>query len=135
MHRDGRAPLTALQAATGQSETAVTRRLKRLRDTGLLYFAVEYDHEPLGRGVEAMCWLTVAPHALAGTGRAVADHPEVRFAGALTGPANLAVSLLCRTTADLYTYLSERVGALTGVHGVETTLTLRRVKTLTYPPA
>jgi DNA-binding Lrp family transcriptional regulator len=48
LRRDGRATLTELQAATGQSESAVRRRLDRLRDTGVLYLAVEYDHEPLG---------------------------------------------------------------------------------------
>ncbi|MFG1945308.1 Lrp/AsnC family transcriptional regulator [Nonomuraea sp. NPDC048826] len=134
LRRDGRATLAELQAATGQSETVVRRRLERLRTTGVLYLAVEYDHEPLGHGVEAMCWLAVAPHALAAVGEAVAGHPEVRFAAAITGRANLAVSLLCRTTADLYAYLSERIGALSGVQSMETTLVLRRVKVLTYDP-
>ncbi|WP_327430745.1 Lrp/AsnC family transcriptional regulator [Streptomyces sp. NBC_01236] len=69
LRRDGRATLTDLQGATGLSETAVKKRLERLRATGVLYLAVEYDHEPLGHGVEALVWLTVAPHALAGTGR------------------------------------------------------------------
>ncbi|WP_228639231.1 Lrp/AsnC family transcriptional regulator [Microtetraspora sp. AC03309] len=132
LRSDGRATLTELQAATGQSEAVVKRRLDRLRATGVLYFAVEYDHEPLGHGVEAMCWLTVAPHALAEAGQALAGHPEVRFAGAITGEANLAVSVLCRTTGDLYAYLSEKVGALPGVQTVETALVLRRVKALTY---
>jgi DNA-binding Lrp family transcriptional regulator len=119
-----------LQAATGQSESAVRRRLDRLRDTGVLYLAVEYDHEPLGHGVEAMCWLTVAPHALA-AGTAVAGQPEVRFAAATSGRTNLLVSLLCRTTDDLYTWVAERLGALADVRSAETSLTLRRVKTLT----
>ncbi|WP_369261164.1 Lrp/AsnC family transcriptional regulator [Streptomyces sp. R35] len=133
LRRDGRATLTDLQGATGLSETAVKKRLDRLRATGVLYLAVEYDHEPLGQGVEALVWLTVTPHALAGTGRAVAAHPEVRFAAAVTGRTNLAISLLCRTTDDLYTFLSEKIGALTGVHTAETVLTLRRVKALTTP--
>ena len=134
LRRDGRAPLAELQKATGQSEAVIRRRLERLRTTGVLYFAVEFDHEPLGQGVGAMCWLTVAPQALADTGRAVAEHPEVRFAGAVTGPANIVLSLICRTTGDLYAYLSDKIGGLTGVHTVETALTLRRVKTLTYRP-
>ncbi|MFV2178261.1 Lrp/AsnC family transcriptional regulator [Actinomadura sp. LOL_016] len=132
LRRDGRAGIGELQAATGLSAAVVTRRLDGLRATGVLYFAVEYDRGPLGRHVEAMCWLTVAPHALAEAGRAVAAHREVCFAAAVTGRANLAVLVLCRTTADLYAYLSEKLGALSGVQSVETTLTLRRVKDLTY---
>ncbi|MFD3687729.1 Lrp/AsnC family transcriptional regulator [Nocardiopsis sp. NPDC058631] len=131
---DGRATLAELRAACGLSEAVVRGRLERLRATGVLYFTVEHDHEPLGQGVEAMCWLTVAPHALADAGRAVALHREVRFAAAVTGRANLVLSLLCRTTEDLYTYLGRGIGALEGVHTAETILTLRRVKALTYLP-
>lgn len=134
LRRDGRATLTELQAAGGLSEATVKRRLERLRATGVLYLAVEYDHEPLGHGVEALCWLTVAPHALARAGLAVADHPAVRFAAAVTGRTNLAVSVLCRTTDDLYDFLTEKIGALSDVHTAETVLTLRRVKTLTAEP-
>ncbi|MGW1059131.1 Lrp/AsnC family transcriptional regulator [Micromonospora rubida] len=134
LHRDGRAALAELQKATGQSEAVTRRHLERLRATGVLYLAVEYDYEPLGHGVGAMCWLTVAPHALAQTGRALAGHPEVRFAGAVTGPANVALFMVCRTSSDLYAYLSDRIGALTGVQSAETALILRRVKTLTYLP-
>ncbi|WP_327105018.1 Lrp/AsnC family transcriptional regulator [Nonomuraea glycinis] len=131
LRRDGRATLAELQAGTGQSESVVRRRLDRLRGTGALYFAVEYDHEPMGHDVEAMCWLTVTPHALAAAGLAVAGHPEVRFAAAITGQANLTVSVLCRTTRDLYAYLSDRLGALAGVQTVDTALVLRRVKAFT----
>ncbi|MEK8142150.1 Lrp/AsnC family transcriptional regulator [Streptomyces sp. M10(2022)] len=61
LRRDGRATLTELQAATSPSETVAKRRLERLRATGVLYLAVEYDHEPLGHGIEALCWLTLPP--------------------------------------------------------------------------
>ncbi|MFD8541752.1 Lrp/AsnC family transcriptional regulator [Streptomyces rubrogriseus] len=128
---DGRATLTDLQRVTGLSETAVRRRLDRLRATGVLHIAVEYDHEPLGQGVEALVWLTVAPHDLAGAGQALAARPEVRFAAAITGHTNLVFSVLCRTPPDLYAFLTEQVGALSGVQAAETVLTLRRVKTLT----
>lgn len=73
---DGRAGIGELQSATGLSASAVKHRLDRLRATGVLYFVVEYDCQPLGWDIEAMCWLTVAPHALAEAGRAVAAHHE-----------------------------------------------------------
>lgn len=61
----------------------------------------------------------------------MAGHPEVRFAAAITGQANLTVSVLCRTTRDLYAYLSDRLAALAGVQTVDTALVLRRVKVFT----
>lgn len=132
--RDGRATLTELQAATGQSESMVKRRLERMRATGVLYFDVQFDQEPLGHEVEAMLWLTVAPAALADVGRALAAHPEVRFAAAITGQAGIVASTVYRNSGELYTYLSEKIGALDGVQAVETALTLRLVKQLAYDP-
>ncbi|MEV6078783.1 Lrp/AsnC family transcriptional regulator [Streptomyces sp. NPDC052069] len=132
LRRDGRATLTELQTATGLSESVVKRRLGHLRATGVLYFDVQHDHEPLGQGANAMLWLTVAPARLAEVGHALAAHPEVRFAAATTGPASIVVSTLHPGVNDLYTYLSAKVGALDGVQSVETALILRQVKHLTY---
>lgn len=129
--RDGRAPLAELRAATGKSETSVRRRLERLRATGVLHLAVEYDHEPLGQGAETLCWLAVAPRGLEAAGRAVAEWPEVRFAAAVSGRISLAVSVLCRTNDHLYTVVGERLAALPEVTAAETTVTLRRLKSVT----
>ncbi|MDT0476580.1 Lrp/AsnC family transcriptional regulator [Streptomyces griseoviridis] len=135
LRRDGRTPLGELRLATGQSESAVRRRLERLRSSGVLYFEAQHDHASLGQGIGAMLWLTVAPSALADVGEALASHWEVRFAAATTGPANLVASVGCADTGAFYRYLSRTVGALPGVRTVETALTLRTVKQLTYEPA
>ncbi|GAA1247612.1 Lrp/AsnC family transcriptional regulator [Streptomyces javensis] len=134
LSRDGRAPLTELQASTGLPESAVKRRLDRLRSSGVLYLDVQFDHEHLGNDVVAMLWLTVAPAALADIGHALATHPEVRFAAATTGQANIVAATLHADVGGLYTYLSDKIGALDGVHSIETALTLREVKQLTYEP-
>ncbi|MGC5565417.1 Lrp/AsnC family transcriptional regulator [Streptomyces sp. FR-108] len=134
LRRDGRTSLTELQTSTGQTESAVKRRLDRLRACGVLYFDVQHDQQSLGHSIDAMLWLTVTPSALAEVGRALAGHREVGFAAAVTGQANIVAAVLCRDTGALYTYLSERIGALDGVQAVETALTLRQVKQLTYEP-
>ncbi|MEU5318617.1 Lrp/AsnC family transcriptional regulator [Streptomyces sp. NPDC021056] len=135
LRRDGRATLTDLQNATGQPESAVKRRLEALRSTGVLYFDVQYDHGPLGQDVSAMLWLTVVPRALAEVGRSLAAHPEVHFASATTGQANIVASVHFRNVDELYTYLSETIGALDGIQAVESALILRQVKQLNYEPS
>jgi DNA-binding Lrp family transcriptional regulator len=132
LSRDGRAPLTELQARTNLPESAVKRRLDRLRSTGVLYLDVQFNHEHLGHGVVAMLWLTVAPASLGDVGHTLASHPEVRFAAATTGQANIVAATLHPSTGDLYGYLSDKIGALDGVRSIETALTLREVKQLTY---
>lgn len=132
--RDGRASLTELQASTGLSESAVRRRLDRLRSSGILYLDVQFDREQLGNDIVATLWLTVAPAALADVGCALASHPEVRFAAATTGQANIVAATMHPSTGDLYAYLSDKIGALDGVRSVETALILQEVKQLTYEP-
>jgi DNA-binding Lrp family transcriptional regulator len=134
LQRDGRAVMAELQAASGLSEDAVRRRLTYLRATGVLYFDVQYTLELLGQRVTAMLWLSVSPAALSAVGTALAEHDEVIFAAAVTGHANVFAVLVCRDTRQLYTYLSEKIGALDGVQVVETALVLRHVKQLALEP-
>ncbi|UUU29332.1 Lrp/AsnC family transcriptional regulator [Streptomyces sp. CA-210063] len=134
LRHDGRTTVTDLATATGQTESVVKRRVRGLRRTGVLYFDIEYDHEPFGHGTEAVLWLTVEPTRLRPVGQALADHREVRFAAAVSGQANVVVSVLCRTTEELFAYLADRAGSIKGVRAVEAVPTLRQVKTLTYDP-
>ncbi|GAA5004754.1 Lrp/AsnC family transcriptional regulator [Streptomyces hyderabadensis] len=132
--QDGRTTATDLATATGQTESVVKRRIRALRGTGVLYFDIEYDYEPFGHGTEAVLWLRVEPALLRSAGQALADHREVRFAAVVSGEANVVVSVLCRSTEELFAYLADRVGAIQGVRAVEAVPTLRQVKTLTYAP-
>lgn len=126
--KDGRAGLPTLAAATGWSETTVRRRLDELCRGGVLYFDVEIEPALLGYTAEAMMWLTVAPAALTATTRALATHPQIAYAAATTGPANVAASVICRDLHELYEYIAGDIGALAGVTSVETAPVVRRVK-------
>nr|BFE60795.1 Lrp/AsnC family transcriptional regulator [Dactylosporangium thailandense] len=126
--RDGRADFPALARATGWSETTVRRRLEELRRSRMLYFDVDVEPASLGYHAEAMLWLTVAPSALTPVTRALASHPQIGYAAAITGPANISATVLCRDLDELYDYLADRVGALPGVTAAETSPVVRRLK-------
>ncbi len=125
---DGRADMSTLAAAAGRSESTTRRRLEHLRDAGALYFDVEIDAARLGYPLTATLWLTVAPSALSSTGRALAEHPQVAFAAATTGPSNLVANVGCRDDAALYEYLADDLGGLSGVQQVETAPMIRTLK-------
>jgi DNA-binding Lrp family transcriptional regulator len=126
--RDGRADMSTLAAASGRSESTVRRRLEHLRASGALYFDVEVDAALLGYPLTATLWLTVAPSALESAGQALAGHPQVAFAAATTGPANLVANVGCRDDAALYSYLADDLGRLPGVQRVETAPMIRTLK-------
>jgi len=125
---DGRTPYADLAAATGWSESTVRRRVDQLRDAGVLYFDLELDTAAFGFLSSTWLWLSVPPSQLAATGAALAKFPEVAYAAAVTGAANLAAVVVCRDELAFYEFLTAKIGSLTGVERVETSPVIRTVK-------
>jgi DNA-binding Lrp family transcriptional regulator len=126
--RDGRTSYAVLARAAGMSEGRVIRRLAVLQASGALYFDVDLAASALGNPTSAYLWLTVAPGHLEAAGKALADHDEVPFAAAISGPANVVASVTCRSLEHLYSYVTTKLGPLTGVQSVEISPVLRRIK-------
>src|SRR3569833_2301826 len=112
---DGRTGHAELAGVTGWSESTVRRRMDRLVASGALFYDLDIPPEALGYQTQARGGGAGRPAGRAATGAALAGHPEVSFAAATTGPANLMASLTCRDAQALYRYLTERVGALEGI--------------------
>ncbi len=132
---DGRTPFTDLAAATGWSESTVRRRVDQLHDAKLLYFDLELDMAAFGFRSIAWLWLPVRRARLAATGAALARFPEVAYATATTGPANIAGPVVCRDDAEFYQFLTGKIGALAGIERVETAPVIRTVKQASPVPS
>ncbi|MFF1610773.1 Lrp/AsnC family transcriptional regulator [Amycolatopsis sp. NPDC058278] len=117
---DGRAPYADLAGRVGWSESAVRRRLDELRRAGHLRFHVEVDPALYGYRTQGLLWLSVAPKHLAKVADELAADARTAHVAATTGSHNLLAVLVCRDADDLYGYLTDRVGALPGVQGIET---------------
>jgi DNA-binding Lrp family transcriptional regulator len=102
--------------------------MDRLYGSGVLFYDIDIPLQSLGFHTDARLWMSVRPADLAATGEALARHPEVSFAAATTGPANLMVAVTCRDDQALYRYLTERTGALEGGGYLETAPVIRTVK-------
>nr|CEL15298.1 Transcriptional regulator, AsnC family [Kibdelosporangium sp. MJ126-NF4] len=126
--KDSRVGYPALAAATGVPESTARRRLADLRHAGRLYFDIEADPPLFGYTIEVGLWMTVAPAQLNTVAAALAQHPEIAFAAAVTGPTTMFAFVICRDADAFYDYLADRIGVLPGVLQVETAPTTRRVK-------
>lgn len=126
--RDGRAGVVALARATGWPQSRVSSRLDDLLATGTLEVKVDLAPGRFGFHSVAYLWLTVTPGEIAATGAALAAHPGTTFAAAVTGAANLLVTVMCRTDEDLYAYVTTKIGSLPAVREVEIVPVLHRMK-------
>jgi len=125
---DGRASYADLAAATGMSEGRVTRRLATLLRTRTVFIDMDMCLGAFGYPLAAQLYLRVTPARLHQTGEALAAWPEVSFVAAMSGPHNLLATVVCRDLAELYTFISGRIGALDGVRSCEVAPVLRVVK-------
>ena len=125
---DGRASYAALATATGWTEGRAARRLHQLLASGVVYLDIDLAMHTLGFTTSAQVALGVEPAHLAAAGEALAANPKVVFAGATTGRLNLTVSVVCRSAEELYAFVSDDLGSLSGVRAVETTLIASTLK-------
>ena len=125
---DGRMSFAALAAAVGRSEASVARRVGALLDRGTLFARTEIAPALLGFDTLATLWLSVAPSSLERVGAEIASHPEVEFSGAVSGSANLVVSVICRDNPDLFRYLTRSLGSIDAIGESEIVVAVRRLK-------
>ena len=71
------------------------------------------------------CWV---PCRTSATRRRRAQFPEVAYAAATTGPANLAACVVCRSDPELYEFLTRGVGGIQAIGRIETAPIIRTVK-------
>ncbi|MFJ1750619.1 Lrp/AsnC ligand binding domain-containing protein [Streptomyces sp. NPDC088116] len=125
---DGRASYADLAHRADTTPVTARRRLDALVGDQVLRLATEVDLARLGIRTEALLWITVAPGGLEETGRQLSRHPQVRFASATTGPANILVAVAAADLNALYDFLSNTIGGLTHISTIEVTPILSGVK-------
>ncbi len=125
---DGRAPYRDLAQRTKISPVTARHRVDTLLAGGAVRLATEVDLALLGIRTEALLWMTVPPSILDETGQRLAQHPQVRFAGAVTGTATLFLAVAAPDLAALYTFLTETIGAIDNLTTLETAPILTTVK-------
>ncbi|MEU3986538.1 Lrp/AsnC family transcriptional regulator [Streptomyces sp. NPDC026672] len=128
MAADGRASHVSLAAAAGISPARTARRVKTLLSAGVIHLDVELSRAALGFATRANLWLQVSPTALRTVGKELSHMSEVAFAAAVSGVHNMHAVVNCRSLDDLFSFVTDRIGALQGVQAVEVSPVLRQIK-------
>jgi DNA-binding Lrp family transcriptional regulator len=125
---DGRATYAQLGAATNSSANRVARRLESLIASRTVEIETDLALEVLGFPTVATIWMAVPPSDLDEVGWRIASLSATAYAAAVTGPTNLLATVVCRTPAELYEYVTRKIGAITAIGSIEVSPVIRRVK-------
>ncbi|GAB3207721.1 Lrp/AsnC family transcriptional regulator [Marinactinospora thermotolerans] len=106
LSNNGRLTHEALGRLAGVSEPTARRRVEWLRSSGLVHLRAVVEPALLGLPVEALLWITTAPHAVDRVGRALLESDWVRYAAALMGEYQLLCHVAAPSKADLYEFIT-----------------------------
>lgn len=70
----------------------------------------------------------MVPGAIDETGKALSLMPETTFTAAVSGTANLLVTVTCRDLEALYILVTSQIGALSAIRQIEVVPVLHRLK-------
>lgn len=126
--RDGRTSYATLARVTGSTAGRVTRRVEALVRSGLAYFDVDIAPAATGQHHWTTLWMTVEPRYLQEVGDILARHPDIPFAAAVTGPANLTANLTTVSLDAVYRFVTTTLAQAPGITGYELVPLTRRTK-------
>ena len=131
--RNGRISLGELGAAIGKSETTARRVMESLKARDILSFRVLVEPIRLGFQAEYWMWLDVEPSQRASVGKTLSVHPATKFLAATSGRYGVVGQVVLRSTRELYGYMTELLGDIPGIRGVEMMMMVETHKRMWHP--
>ncbi|HEY3682685.1 MAG TPA: Lrp/AsnC family transcriptional regulator [Streptosporangiaceae bacterium] len=125
---DGRMRWRDLAARAGVMESTARRRVGALFTGGALRLRTVVEPATLGLRVTAFIWLRVDPGKVDQVARRLATHPAVLLLSATAGEHNIYGEIALADHAELHRFLSDHLGAITGIRDLDVTLGLRTLK-------
>lgn len=137
LQRDASRSVAAIGSEVGLSQNACWRRIKRLREAGLLLREVAvFDPEALGYSLIIFAIIRLSEHSAETTerfGRTVAAIPEVVEFYRMTGDIDYIAKIMARDIRD-YDRIYKRIIKLGAVQDVSASFSMESIKFSTAVP-
>ena len=124
---DGRMPYGTIAETVNLSETAVRRRVQRLRESGAVDIVAVTDPMQLGFKREAMLGVRVQGDVRS-VANEIASIDEAIYVVVTAGSFDIILELICEDDDHLLHVLNDRIRAVKGVTEVETFVYLKLAK-------
>lgn len=123
LRRDGRAPVSAIAAATHISRANAYARINRLVETGVIQgFGARVDPVRSGRNSSAYVTLTLSQEEWQDTKSRLSQIPEVEHIALVGGDFDAILLVRARDNGDLRRVVLEELQAIPGVRSTKTAL-------------
>lgn len=130
---DGRMSLQEISQKVGLSPTPVSRRIRQLESRGIISsYAAIIDEAALGYQFSVFVSVQLSRQVdqdLMEFERSILDFPEVSDCWLMTGNRDYLLRVITPDLAAFETFLTGKLTKLAGVSNIESSVSLRRVKT------
>src|SRR5579872_1281499 len=106
---EGRKSYAEIARESGLTEATVRRRLTQLLDEGIISVVVIPDHEKIGLPIHALLSMQVDLERLEQVTHSLADVPNVRWVGVMTGGYNLVAEAFFTSNAQMNAVITQRL--------------------------
>lgn len=128
LQADGRRPNTEIARELKVSETTVRKRLSRLTTTGLINVVAVPTPQAVGMNLSAIIGISVLLPQLRQVSERLRNQREVRYVGVSTGRYDIIVEAFFFDQQHFLDFISNSLGRMPGVTGLETSMILEVVK-------
>lgn len=125
---DGRMPFTDIAAQLGISEGSVRRRVKQMREDGVLQIVGIAEPQHLGWNAAQMIGITIQAGQVEEVAQQISQFPEVSYLFQATGGFDLFAEVFCRDMEHFVSFLNSTLQQIPGVDRTETFMILKMYK-------
>jgi Lrp/AsnC family transcriptional regulator, regulator for asnA, asnC and gidA len=128
LQADGRRPNTEIARELHLSETTVRKRVAQLVSRGLINIVAVPTPRAVGMNLSAIIGISVMLPRLRAVSEELKRQREVRYAGVSTGRYDIIVEAFFFNQQHFLDFISNRLGKMDGITGLETSVILEVVK-------
>jgi Lrp/AsnC family transcriptional regulator, regulator for asnA, asnC and gidA len=125
---DGRLSNTEIARSLEITETTVRKRIAHLLQERLISIVAVPTPEASGMALSAILGVSVELTAIRAVAGTIRTYPEVRYVGMSSGRYDLIVEAFFADQEHLLEFVTDKLGGLPGITGLETSIILKVVK-------
>ncbi|MBW8011548.1 MAG: Lrp/AsnC family transcriptional regulator [Chloroflexi bacterium] len=131
LNDDGRMTSTEIARKIGDvSSRTISNRIDTLIRQGIINIRAIVNPETVGYRVLADVYIEVEPGRVREVATLVAELPQVSYVAAATGENDVSISLRVRTIEELFDFVNEKLGRISGVRRTQSHILPFKIKDL-----